>query len=506
MVYKDPSYKVKNTFLEVSFPDDHVEPGKRRTRSDVAQHNMRASPLVLASKSPNASPSLHPVDETMQAVPIDEVDFSLLEEAAPAGSMVGGPACGSRFEPDSPAVASTPNLGRDGPAYIVPTTPSPFLHSAFPPSNVPPFGYGCYGMLDGGLPPAFDDSAASMDQGYMGDADGNFANGMQFFPDMYNPNMQPYDPSCGGYHLPYGWMTIPMDGNGNFHDTQQADGLGSSQQEEAKGSWGDADRDWRTPDSQRQSHDDLQLGRGGIFIPRLGENHAEMDNTSGALTELVQADLGLSLPRAEVEAPPVEEPPERVKEGRRGKGRNRGEAKEEKVELPLSGPDEGEGHKNELFTTVMLRNIPNKYTREMLIKQLSIDFKGHFDFMYLPIDFKNKCNVGYGFINFRTTEACERFVEQFNGVDVRKCLPGLNSKKVVEVTPARVQGLSENVRRLRNSPVMNQLVDHPNWMPLLFNENGEQEPFPQPDQPLPPVKPRGRAREGGSATGEVMAV
>mmetsp|Transcript_34964 Transcript_34964/g.61846 ORF Transcript_34964/g.61846 Transcript_34964/m.61846 type:complete len:289 (+) Transcript_34964:1-867(+) len=149
-----------------------------------------------------------------------------------------------------------------------------------------------------------------------------------------------------------------------------------------------------------------------------------------------------------------------------------------------------------IYTTVMLRNIPNKYTREMLVNQLSVEFKGLFDFMYLPIDFKNKCNVGYGFINFRTTDACDEFVRQFHNVDVRKCLPGLNSKKVVEVTPARVQGLIENVRRLRNSPVMNQLQDHPEWMPLLFNEDGVEEPFPNPDQPLPPVKPRGRAREG----------
>jgi len=148
-----------------------------------------------------------------------------------------------------------------------------------------------------------------------------------------------------------------------------------------------------------------------------------------------------------------------------------------------------------VYTTVMLRNIPNKYTREMLIKQLMVSFQGLFDFMYLPIDFKNKCNVGYGFINFRTPEACAMFVEQFHGVEVRKCLPGLNSKKIAEVTPARVQGLSENVRRLRNSPVMNQLQDHPEWMPLLFNEYGIDEPFPMPDQPLPPVKPRGRARE-----------
>jgi len=166
----------------------------------------------------------------------------------------------------------------------------------------------------------------------------------------------------------------------------------------------------------------------------------------------------------------------------------------EKV-IPVIPYERPEG--NEPYTTVMLRNIPNKYTREMLIKQLSLDFNGEFDFMYLPIDFKNKCNVGYGFLNFRSQESCERFIGCFHGVDVRKCLPGLNSKKIVEVTPARVQGLSENVRRLRNSPVMNQLSDHPEWMPLLFDENGIDEPFPMPDQPLPPVKPRGRNREGG---------
>merc|ERR1719335_1108905 len=93
--------------------------------------------------------------------------------------------------------------------------------------------------------------------------------------------------------------------------------------------------------------------------------------------------------------------------------------------------------KLEYYTTAMLRNIPNKYTREMLIKQ-------------------------------------------FHGVDVRQCLPGINSKKVAEVTPARLQGLTENVRRLRNSPVMDQLAEHPDWMPLIFDRNGEPEPFPLP--------------------------
>jgi len=146
-------------------------------------------------------------------------------------------------------------------------------------------------------------------------------------------------------------------------------------------------------------------------------------------------------------------------------------------------------------TTVMFRNIPNKYTREMLVNQLEQDMRGQFDFIYLPIDFKNKCNVGYAFINFRTVEACDTFVNRFNGVEVRKCLPGLNSRKVTEVTPARVQGFEENVQRLRNSPVMRELVHKPEWMPLIFDYNGEQLPFPSPERPLEPIKPRRRARD-----------
>lgn len=143
----------------------------------------------------------------------------------------------------------------------------------------------------------------------------------------------------------------------------------------------------------------------------------------------------------------------------------------------------------------MFRNIPNKYTRDMLVRQLEEDMRGLFDFVYLPIDFKNKCNVGYAFINFRSIDACMTFVNRFNGVEVRKCLPGLISRKVTEVTPARVQGFEENVQRLRNSPVMRELASKPEWMPLIFDGNGEQMPFPAPERPLDPIKPRRRARD-----------
>jgi len=134
-------------------------------------------------------------------------------------------------------------------------------------------------------------------------------------------------------------------------------------------------------------------------------------------------------------------------------------------------------------TTAMLRNIPNKYTQEALYQRLLSGGYGHcVDFLYVPIDFKNRCNFGYAFINFRSVEACDRFAVEFHGSESRVMLPGFQSRKICEVSPARHQGLDENVRRLRDSAVMTELagLNKPEWMPQIFGANGEVVPFPMP--------------------------
>jgi len=137
------------------------------------------------------------------------------------------------------------------------------------------------------------------------------------------------------------------------------------------------------------------------------------------------------------------------------------------------------------YTTVMLRNIPNKYTREMLVKELRVQgFTGKYDFLYIPTDFANDANPGYGFINFRTNAARSMFEQKFNGQSVQDVLPVFKSSKVCEVTRAKHQGLQENVDRLMTSPeLMARLAVRQDCTPLMFDEDGNLINFE-----TPPVK------------------
>ncbi len=64
-------------------------------------------------------------------------------------------------------------------------------------------------------------------------------------------------------------------------------------------------------------------------------------------------------------------------------------------------------------TTLMLRNIPNKYTLQNLVDEINPLFLGKYDYINLPIDYERKLNLGYAFINFLDSLHIVSFHETF---------------------------------------------------------------------------------------------
>lgn len=124
---------------------------------------------------------------------------------------------------------------------------------------------------------------------------------------------------------------------------------------------------------------------------------------------------------------------------------------------------------------MQVRNIPNKYNQQMLLDEVNVHHKGTYDFFYLPIDFKNRCNVGYCFINFLEPKFIAPFVEEFNGQRWKS----FNSEKICAVTFARIQGKTAMIQRFQNSSLLDKDDE---YKPLLFYssgpDKGKQEPFP----------------------------
>eukprot|EP00448_Togula_jolla_P002755 CAMPEP_0170613030 /NCGR_PEP_ID=MMETSP0224-20130122/24049_1 /TAXON_ID=285029 /ORGANISM="Togula jolla, Strain CCCM 725" /LENGTH=272 /DNA_ID=CAMNT_0010938593 /DNA_START=116 /DNA_END=934 /DNA_ORIENTATION=+ len=101
-------------------------------------------------------------------------------------------------------------------------------------------------------------------------------------------------------------------------------------------------------------------------------------------------------------------------------------------------------------TTAMLRNIPNKYTQNLLLAEVeSMGFGDSYNLFYLPMDVKNHLNVGYAFINFLCPSDMLRFTETFTDYTFQHH----SSRKVGIVSPAHIQGLVENLLHFSNRAV-----------------------------------------------------
>ncbi|XP_062208697.1 protein terminal ear1-like [Phragmites australis] len=157
-------------------------------------------------------------------------------------------------------------------------------------------------------------------------------------------------------------------------------------------------------------------------------------------------------------------------------------------------------------TTVMIRNIPNKYSQKLLLNMLDNhcihsneritasgeEGKGQpfssYDFVYLPIDFNNKCNVGYGFVNLTSPEAAVRLYKAFH----KQPWEVYNSRKICQVTYARVQGLEALKEHFKNSKFP---CDSDEYLPVEFSPPRDGK---QLNEPVPIV---GRSPAPSSASG-----
>jgi len=150
------------------------------------------------------------------------------------------------------------------------------------------------------------------------------------------------------------------------------------------------------------------------------------------------------------------------------------------------------------YLTLMLRNLPNNYSRNMLLSLLESEgFTGQYDFLYLPVDFKSHASLGYAFVNLCNTEAaesCWKVLEGFN----KWVVPSPKVCSVNWSTP--FQGLDSHVDRYRNSPVRLENVPD-KYKPMLFTGT-DRVTFPSPTKKIraPRIRP-GRDEPEGADSG-----
>ena len=99
----------------------------------------------------------------------------------------------------------------------------------------------------------------------------------------------------------------------------------------------------------------------------------------------------------------------------------------------------------DIRTTIMIRNIPIKYT-ENILNDTFKEFHGKYDCLYMPYDYEKKGNKGYAFINFINPLHILLFYEKFNG----KKWDHFESPKICELNMAHFQGVNEIQKHAKN--------------------------------------------------------
>lgn len=121
---------------------------------------------------------------------------------------------------------------------------------------------------------------------------------------------------------------------------------------------------------------------------------------------------------------------------------------------------------NEPITTLMIRNIPNRYTQKQFVQELvALGFEDMFDFLYLPIDTATEANVGYAFVNFineATAQHALGVFQQYRFAKYRHV-----TSKIGTVSVAHMQGYDKNVKHYEKTQVTKNEFHKPVMFPHL---------------------------------------
>lgn len=135
----------------------------------------------------------------------------------------------------------------------------------------------------------------------------------------------------------------------------------------------------------------------------------------------------------------------------------------------------------ENHTTVMVANLPRELTRTDFVQDL-LDggYRGLFDFVYMPMNFRENGNFGYAFVNL---------VSHHVAVSLKAHMEVENAKYVEKrnVVWSNCQGYDANIERYRNSPLMHELVPM-DCKPAVYDHLGVLASFPAPTKTI--SKPR----------------
>jgi len=116
-------------------------------------------------------------------------------------------------------------------------------------------------------------------------------------------------------------------------------------------------------------------------------------------------------------------------------------------------------------TTMIVHNIPARYTKSMLIEEWPP--AGSYNLLYLPFSFRAKKTLGYAFLNFSTEEAFLKFKDCWDHGRLKRH----GRAKPLTMVEGTTQGFWENITILKRSKIGRIVTDR--FRPSVFVASGQ---------------------------------